>query len=1002
MNDLLPGDGQGARWQRLEAAFRETCEAVRLPARCARPSASTPSSSSAASARPPTSSRRRCTPSKTAAAGASRCAPRAPPRPCAPPSSTRCSPARPSPAGATSGRCFARRSPPRGATGSSSRWARGLRRPSPAADAEVIDLAAGFLQGLGITQFAVRLNSLGGADPRQRYRDALVAHFAPTRAELSPESQRAARAQPPAHPRLQRPARPPLQGRRPRVARRLTDDDRAHFDRVRAFLDALGLALRGRPDAMVRGLDYYTRTVFETSTPPAPSARRTPSAAAGATTALHRARRPTPVPAFGFGLGIERLLLAAPAPAPAKPFRVAVVAASKDEHAVHVGGARASRRSCAARVETQVDTRFGSMKSQMGRANDLGATGGAGPRLQRAGVGAGARHEADGDRRAALRRPRVAPRRAGAPQRAAAATEPHDATMRSVSSAADSPCALAGLSTRRPRADHARSPPTPAPAGAESPPQSPLPQSPPRTAPHGGRCRGGHPGGHPGAAAVQAVPRSPRRRRPPSASPGRRPFVARPGGTCTAPWCRPSSSWSAAPTAARRWCSRSSSASAAGQDVSLLVPPYYQYRSPTRAPTSVFPLYFRWRGLLDDGGDFATRHHPPVYYAHRWEGPARAPRLGLRRRAALLLRRLLRPHRRARPRAPGHPPAAHGAHVAARARASPSRALLLRPAARDTDWGVAPLFFAGNDLTSNYLLIPPLLTYPHREPRLRAATSPSSGPSGPATPRQRLVQPRADLLPPARPHVERAPRSSRSFTRLGAPTSAPSSRRSSTTTAAAQDSTLVTPALPEPPRRHQLGRRAADLLLVARAGHRRAHRGGPPALLPPPPPRPRAPGGCCRRSIPLRARGQRLVLNIYPLTFTGRSGPRSHTLFAPLFFDFANERDRHPLHHGHAALLALRHARVGAPCSRATSSGWSRSARASAPIEWHLLPLFSYARPRPEDVSWNVLFGLVGLPPLGHAPPAPALLGAHRPRLEIDRYERCTEGVGARDSRLSA
>ncbi len=60
---------------------------------------------------------------------------------------------------------------------------------SPAADAEVIDLAASFVRSLGIGPFEVRLNSLGARDSRQRYRDALVAYFEPVKDQLSPDSQ---------------------------------------------------------------------------------------------------------------------------------------------------------------------------------------------------------------------------------------------------------------------------------------------------------------------------------------------------------------------------------------------------------------------------------------------------------------------------------------------------------------------------------------------------------------------------------------------------------------------------------------------------------------------------------------------------------------------------------------------------------------------------------------------------------------------------------------------
>ncbi|MFO0603599.1 MAG: histidine--tRNA ligase [Polyangiales bacterium] len=246
--------------------------------------------------------------------------------------------------------------------------------PSPAADAEVIDLAAGFLRALGVAQFRVRLNSLGGAGSRQRYRDALVAHFTPVLAELSPESQARLARNPLRILDSKDPRDQPFKATAPRVLDHLTDDDRAHFDRVRAFLDALAVPYEV-DHTMVRGLDYYTRTVFELQDASGSLGAQDSLGGGGRYDNLFRELgSPTDVPAVGFGLGIERLLMAAPAPAPRKPYRAAVVAASKDDVAVQAAALALAKELRDAGVEAHVDTRFGSLKSQMGRANEqLGA-----------------------------------------------------------------------------------------------------------------------------------------------------------------------------------------------------------------------------------------------------------------------------------------------------------------------------------------------------------------------------------------------------------------------------------------------------------------------------------------------------------------------------------------------------------------------------------------------------------------------------------------------------
>jgi histidyl-tRNA synthetase len=246
--------------------------------------------------------------------------------------------------------------------------------PSPSADAEVIDLAATFVRALGITDFRVRLNSLGGAASRQQYRDALVAHFTPARDQLSPESQARLTRNPLRILDSKDPRDLPFKSDAPRVLDHLTNDDRAHFDRVRTFLDTLAVPY-AVDHTMVRGLDYYSRTVFELSDTSGNLGAQDALGGGGRYDGLFRSLGSSvDVPAVGFGLGIERLLMASPSPETATPFRVAVVAASKDDVAVHAAALALAKSLRAAGIETHVDTRFGSLKSQMNRANEqLGA-----------------------------------------------------------------------------------------------------------------------------------------------------------------------------------------------------------------------------------------------------------------------------------------------------------------------------------------------------------------------------------------------------------------------------------------------------------------------------------------------------------------------------------------------------------------------------------------------------------------------------------------------------
>ena len=138
-----------------------------------------------------------------------------------------------------------------------------LGAPQPLADAEVVHVGAMVLEALGVSgDCALHLNSLGDAESRQAYRKELVAFLAGRKADLSEDS------------RL-RLDRNPLrildskdEGDRkiledaPGLDGFLNAESKAHFDRVREFLEAQGIAYRLDP-SLVRGLDYYCHTAFE-------------------------------------------------------------------------------------------------------------------------------------------------------------------------------------------------------------------------------------------------------------------------------------------------------------------------------------------------------------------------------------------------------------------------------------------------------------------------------------------------------------------------------------------------------------------------------------------------------------------------------------------------------------------------------------------------------------------------------------------------------------------
>jgi len=132
----------------------------------------------------------------------------------------------------------------------------------PAVDAECILLLAELLEAIGARGLRLRLGSLGTPATRAEYRVELQAYLRAHAGELSEEVRgrielNPLRAFDADHPGTRR-----VMAGAPLLMDRLDDDDRAHFDAVRALLDEAGVVHEVDP-TLVRGLDYYTRTLFE-------------------------------------------------------------------------------------------------------------------------------------------------------------------------------------------------------------------------------------------------------------------------------------------------------------------------------------------------------------------------------------------------------------------------------------------------------------------------------------------------------------------------------------------------------------------------------------------------------------------------------------------------------------------------------------------------------------------------------------------------------------------
>jgi histidyl-tRNA synthetase len=183
-----------------------------------------------------------------------------------------------------------------------------LGTEDPDLDVEVVALAAGFFAGLGLQRTELAVNSMGCADCRPRYVEALRQFLASRRDQLCDEHRDRFERNPLRVLDCKRPSCQAATVDAPRLIDFLDEACAAHFTRVRSGLEALGIGYAIDP-RLVRGLDYYTRTTFEFSATALESAQNA-IGGGGRYDGLAEAVGGPPTPGIGFGIGIERLLLA--------------------------------------------------------------------------------------------------------------------------------------------------------------------------------------------------------------------------------------------------------------------------------------------------------------------------------------------------------------------------------------------------------------------------------------------------------------------------------------------------------------------------------------------------------------------------------------------------------------------------------------------------------------------------------------------------------------------
>lgn len=243
--------------------------------------------------------------------------------------------------------------------------------PSPAADAEVISAASAFLKELGISDVELQINSIGCKTCRAAYNAALKEYFAPCLGEMCPACRERFEKNPLRMLDCKEETCKTIAANAPKILDYLCPDCANHFAEVQRLLTAQGIKYVIEPN-IVRGLDYYTRTVFEFVS--AAIGAQGTVCAGGRYDGLIAQLGGPQTPAVGFAAGLERLiLLMENTSVPFRPQPVpAIYLAGMDELTRQKAFALAGSLR-AAGIAAECDVMERSVKAQMKYADKIGA-----------------------------------------------------------------------------------------------------------------------------------------------------------------------------------------------------------------------------------------------------------------------------------------------------------------------------------------------------------------------------------------------------------------------------------------------------------------------------------------------------------------------------------------------------------------------------------------------------------------------------------------------------
>lgn len=244
-----------------------------------------------------------------------------------------------------------------------------ISSPHPEADVEIIQLANELIKSLDIEQYKLMINSLGNEKSRADFRDALVDYLRQNKENLSHESQNRLETNPLRVLDSKDENDKIIIANAPQILEYLDDESKAHFNKVLSMLDKSGIKYELTP-TLVRGLDYYSHTVFEFQS--TALGAQDSFGGGGRYDGLFEQLGGKPTPAVGFAMGVERLLiiLESLGKIPSVPQNIDMfVVVSKDEFLETANEVAEILRSLGFNVVVELMRR--SMKAQFKEANKI-------------------------------------------------------------------------------------------------------------------------------------------------------------------------------------------------------------------------------------------------------------------------------------------------------------------------------------------------------------------------------------------------------------------------------------------------------------------------------------------------------------------------------------------------------------------------------------------------------------------------------------------------------